>query len=463
MNNKRKNIRHPEGTLTLCVLEPGQKAERVCPDNAKVIEIGDDIEFKLDALDTYHSNNWKPIHHDLLVLCAAIEYADRYRKHGIKKWSRDFNLTIPVFELKIWQRPNVRDSLVKTLKHLTGDEWKFHFVQWQGDAVNRKESKGLPLGDSKKFVIAYSDGIDSRCVANLYDHGDVALRVRVAKNRDRSNADRQPFEQIPFAVKNRGLSESSVRSRGFKFAAITAIAANIAGLKKILVPESGQGALGPVLLPLHNIYPDYRNHPTYFRKMEAFIEALLNHKVTYEQPRLWHTKGQTIAGFLEKVGNSHDNLTSTRSCWQNRWNSKKSKKNRQCGLCAACLLRRMSMHAAGVKESEDTYVFSNLRANSFSDAINDQLQNRKTMLGYGIVGTRHLQQLADMAELSNESLRAHAFEIAEATGIEYEDALTKLKALLKTHAQEWHGFLGAQGKASFLNGWIVGGRFDQSE
>src|SRR3546814_4414490 len=56
-------------------------------------------------------------------------------------------------------------------------------------------------------------------------------------------------------------NESSFRSRGFQFGVVAAIAAHLFGISRIVVPESGQGALGPVLLPLYNIYRDYRNHP----------------------------------------------------------------------------------------------------------------------------------------------------------------------------------------------------------
>src|SRR5690606_20328081 len=114
--------------------------------------------------------------------------------------------------------------------------------------------------------------------------------------------------------------EDSARSRGFKFAAITAIAAHLSKISRIIVPESGQGALGPVLLPLRNIYPDYRNHPTFFRRMERFIQALLGISVTYEQPRLWYTKGQTIAAFLAKPDVTTGQILDTRSCWQQRSN-----------------------------------------------------------------------------------------------------------------------------------------------
>jgi 7-cyano-7-deazaguanine synthase in queuosine biosynthesis len=274
----------------------------------------------------------------------------------------------------------------------------------------------------------------------------------------------EPFDQIPFRVNVPSARESSARSRGFKFAAITAIAAQLTGLTTIVVPESGQGALGPVLLPLHNVYADYRNHPTYFRKIERFIKAALGHGVRYEQPRLWNTKGETVAAYRRCTNNALDELFETRSCWQQRWNAKMSGKLRQCGLCATCLLRRMSMHAAGIDEPDDTYAIADLTVPDFSAALLDRkVRMSRTMIEYGSVGARHLQQLADMSDVSDEALRVHAFEIARAVGAPHHKTLANLRNLLRTHAQEWRTFVAAQGEQSFLKSWTKGGRFGGSK
>ena len=198
-------------------------------------------------------------------------------------------------------------------------------------------------------------------------------------------------------------NESSFRSRGFQFAAVTAIAAQLSSVTRVIVPESGQGALGPVLLPLHNIYADYRNHPTFFRNMERFIKAVLGYRVRFEQPRLWSTKGQTLRAFLGMVGKSEQHLTSTHSCWQTRRVVNVGVR-KQCGLCAACLLRRLSLHAAGVNEAPDTYIVSDLAASDAADALSviPQKADRDIMVEYGSVGARHLQHLADMSGLPDE-------------------------------------------------------------
>lgn len=450
--------------LTLYVVEQGSRCKHGHPSDATIAEIGTEIVFDTNILDTYHYDGWKPVHYDLLVVCAAVEFADRRCARRTARWSRPFHITVPVQELETWQQPEVQAYLCDTLRHLTGDDWHFSFVQAErssGESKSRQRS--LPFGNSKQFAIAYSDGLDSRCVSGIYDKGNIAVSVRVSKSKDKIKQGEHPFDLIPFEVKLKS-RESGVRSRGFKFAAITAIAGHLSDVSKIIVPESGQGALGPVLLSLHNVYADYRNYPTFFRRMELFIKALLGYEVVYEQPRLWFTKGQTISAFLEQSGKSSKNLLNTRSCWQQRWNVRMDGKLRQCGLCAACLLRRMSMHAARIDEPVSTYMFADLTVTRYEDAIpgNNRVRSSE-MVEYGSVGIRHLQQLANLVGQLDPVLRLYVFEIARYTGTSEQDTRSNLRKLLEQHAEEWRDFASAQGKHSFLSGWTEGGRYGRSE
>ncbi len=311
---------------------------------------------------------------------------------------------------------------------------------------------------AKKFAIAYSDGLDSRAVAGLSGSEDEALCIRVAGTRQRRQKGDSPFERIPFDTRDYRQYESSFRSRSFKFAAITAIAAQLYGVSRVVVPESGQGALGPAILPLHNIYPDYRNHPAFFRRMEQFLHSLLDWNVKFEQPRLWYTKGQTLQDFLRLPGKTNLHLTQTHSCWQTRRIVNVGCR-KQCGLCAACLLRRQSLHAAGVNEETGIYIVPDLREASIGAALTAVTgKDRGTMIEYGSVGSRHLQHLADLADQPDRLLHTHASQIADATGETCDETTRKLRVMLSAHAEEWKAFRQKLGSESFLNDWMDGGR-----
>jgi 7-cyano-7-deazaguanine synthase in queuosine biosynthesis len=366
---------------------------------------------------------------------------------------------MPVIELEKWLSDLVRSSLKRALKLLTGDSWSFDFVQANTVEVGRWQQMRLDVRGVKTFAIPYSEGLDSRAVAALSGEENEALCIRVANKRQEHRHGENVFAEIPFTVKNGTPRESSFRSRGFQFAAMTAIAADIRNINKIVVPESGQGALGPAMLPLHRLYADYRNHPKYFRLMEKFLENLLDHNVNFEQPRLWSTKGQTLSAFLQLPNRTNADLVDTRSCWQTRHVVNVGGSRRQCGLCAACLLRRLSLHTAGVTESSGTYVIEDLMAFDVFDAMErvSDLNDRDNMIEYGIAGTRHFQHMASMADWSDEELRMYALEIAEALGEPEVEILTKLRKLLSQHAAEWKTFLEAQGNQSFLHNWTGGG------
>lgn len=448
-------------TKYLCVVEKGKKPDRKCSKSDAVAQIGDDIEFDPQILNSLGDDGCLKVHYDLLVLCAAIEFADRYFKRG-QDWSRSLHLTVPVIELAIWQRAEVQKTLSDVLRHLTCDNWSFEFVQAKDLSPLSWRQMQIRTGKEKKtFAIAYSEGLDSRAVASLSGKKEEAVCIRVAKNRQHPSYSDSYFTAIPFKVTTRG-RESSFRSRGFQFAVMTGIAAHLTQVRNIVVPESGQGVFSPVLLPLHLIYVDYRNHPSFFAKMERFLQEVLAYKVEFKQPRMWSTKGQTLSAFLAIPGKNAEDLTSTRSCWQTRRIVNYGGKRRQCGLCAACLLRRFSMHAAGVEECADTYVIKDLKVPEISKALAvlKKKEDRHIMIEYGMAGTRHFQRLADLARNSDEKLRISVAETAEATGESKDETLKKLRDFLNQHLKEWQAFLAEQGDRSFLMDWLDGGSND---
>ncbi|QXF12348.1 7-cyano-7-deazaguanine synthase [Sphingopyxis terrae] len=390
-------------------------------------------------------------------MSAAIEAADRRWKRSTQRWARELHVRVPVINLATWRDDTIQNQLSSALGHLTGDKWSFDFYQWEGDATSSKRQRPLFPNENKQFAIAYSGGLDSRCVSGLFNKNDVAVCVRVAKHKEVPKDGERPFDRLPFEVSVDG-DEDSVRSRGFKFATITAIAAHLSNVSRIIVPESGQGALGTVLCPLIGVYPDYRNHPTFFRRMEIFINSVLNTNLTYEQPRLWYTKAETITACMnDGVPSAH--IIDTRSCWQQRFNVRVDGDLLQCGICAACLLRRMSLSAANVQEPNNTYSVADLTAQTFSEAVSARGFAATGTLGeFGYMGARHLDQLAKLSDMPDNKLRPYVAELSSALNATEADIHVQLRRLLNRHAEEWRAFLAATGGLSFLNTWTMGGR-----
>jgi hypothetical protein len=229
-------------------------------------------------------------------LAAAVEFSDRAIKRPSRGWTRQIELRIPVHDPARWNKPDVFNSLHEALEFLTGDLWKVEFIKRMKTELPPAQ-ESLQLRRSTKAVIAYSDGMDSRAVAGLLGKalGDVLIRVRVgAKAASKPIVDGrlQPFTKVPYKFKSVLTNgETTARSRGFRFALISGLAAYLANAGEILIPESGQGVFGPALVTVSHAYPDYRNHPRFTRLMSRFLKALLGHAAEFRFPRLWHTKG----------------------------------------------------------------------------------------------------------------------------------------------------------------------------
>ena len=442
-------------SLMLDVVEVGARAKR----GWLRCEIGAHVEFNTAELETYCFAAWDPVVYDAMLLAAAVEIADRTRRRPSLLWQRDFAMRLPVHQPERWNSPAVRDALHQALALLTGDNWNIEFYARRRKAeAPRQQMLQLPANVSA--VIPFSDGLDSRAVGGLMHRklGDTLVRIRLGtKDYD----GKHPFTSIPYDLNppSGRFVESSARSRGFKFGLISGLAAYLAKADQIIVPESGQGALGPSLVTVGQAHEDYRNHPLFTVRMERFLEALLGHRVRYQFPRLWHTKGETLREFVETCEDG-ETWKKAWSCWQQNRHVSVDETKRHCGICAACLLRRLSVHAAGLREKRDTYVWENLRASEFADGAAQSFPEKKItgkLRDYAIAGVLHLDHLAAISTSAGSAqvLNLHAFQLGRALGISQPETRKHLDRLLHQHETEWKSFIKSLGRSSFIHEWAL--------
>ena len=423
-------------------------------------KIGTHLQLETDDLASYFFAAWKPIVFDALLLAAAVEFCDRIKKRPKFGWGRQIHLRLPVHDVSTWQKADVTSALKNALEFLTGDSWQIEFVQRKTIAQPPQQT-ALPLED-KIAIIPFSEGLDSRAVAGLMAQtlGSGLVRVRLGrKSFDKPkdiNGRAMPFTTVPYkiAAGNFGFPESSARSRGFKFAMLSGIAAYLANVRRIIVAESGQGALGPSLTTVGQSHDDFRNHPAYTTKISQLFKALLGVSIEYEFPRLWYTKGQTLRLYTE-LPDSQDWKT-TRSCWQDNRHSSVDGKRRQCGICAACMLRRLSVHAAGLKEDKNTYLWDNLSADSFEAAAPANLTRIESVQReYALAGTLHLDHLAWLKQspLGEQVLKTNASRLEKPLKLSNSEVRTNLDTLLSEHRNEWISFVASLGPMSFIRNW----------
>jgi 7-cyano-7-deazaguanine synthase in queuosine biosynthesis len=430
-------------------------------------EIGRHIRFSTSGLESYFFEQWHPVVFDLLLVAAAVEFCDRRLPRPAHGWARRFEVCIPVHDPQRWSAAGVSRPLHDALSLLTGDSWSIAFTARNGDHPEVRQTS-LPLSNRAQAVIAFSKGLDSRAVAGLVaaEMGNGLVRIRLGREpRDKlaGKRERAPFTSIPYRVGGSGsmrLPETSARSRGFKFAVISLASAYLAKVRRIIVPESGQGALGPVLVPVGHAYADYRNYPQFTNLMEVFGAQLLETVIGYEFPRLWYTKGETLAAY-QAIAPQSTVWSKTWSCWQQSRQSSVSGKKRQCGICAACMLRRMSVHAAGLEEDPSRYVWERLSSATLNDGVADGFERRrigKAMREYALAGTLHLQHLAELnqAGAKKRGLDRIARQVGRLTGLTAQESEAKATRLIDQHEKEWTAFTTSLGSDSFVMNWARG-------
>jgi hypothetical protein len=447
-------------SIEVDVVEPRARAR----DGRLRCEIGTNLKFNTAKMESYFFAEWKPVLYDALLVAAAVEFCDKTKRRPVRTWARHIDLRIPVHEPDRWSQPDVTSALHETLNFLTGDEWRITFYGRRRAEAAPRQGQMCLQGDVSA-VIPFSEGLDSCAVAGIMGQtlGDRLVRVRLGTkpfDGGRHARLRQPFTSVPYDVQ-RGENpfvESSARSRGFKFALISGLAAFLANAGQVIVPESAQGALGPTLVPVGQAYVDYRSHPLFTEKMEMLLFVLLGYRVKYVFPRLWHTKGETLRQYIDECEEGQSAWASTWSCWQQNRQVPVDHKKRQCGICAACMLRRLSVHAAGLAEPKTTYVWEDLCAENFSAgaaASFDPGKITRAMREYAIAGTLHLDHLAMMRQspANARTLALSAFQLGRACDLPEAEARTRLDRVLGQHEAEWKNFMGFLGQSSFVADW----------
>ena len=450
-----------EPVIVIHVAEPG-----VCAASSALrCKIGEQVEFSSTSLESYFFAKWEPIAWDVLLVAAAVEFADRTKRRPAYTWRRFFELRVPVHDPRHWTSPKVETALRDALELLTGDAWRFEFVA-RRKQVERPAQVQLSLDPQVEAVIPFSNGLDSCAVSGIMERrmGTRLVRIRLGSGCHDAKAilrQRKAFTRVPYYVSpgEKPFVESSARSRGFKFALISGLAAFLSNAGKIIVPESGQGALGPSLVTVGQAGEDYRSHPLFTVRMEAFLQALLGYAVKYDFPRIWNTKAETLRQFVDECKDS--SWLQTRSCWQQNRQSSVDQKWRHCGICAACMLRRLSVHAAGLSEPKETYVWEDLSAGTFEAGAAASFERRKittAMHEYAIAGVLHLDHLAGMLEspANVSTLELCAYQLSESLGLPEDAVRPKLDRLLQQHGLEWKNFMAFLGKNSFIANWAAG-------
>jgi hypothetical protein len=341
-----------------------------------------DIRYKHRIIPAFFFRSPTDRQIDLMRVLAAIAHADRRipRRPSIC-WGRDIEIEAPVSDPDYWS--SVREKLTRVLGVLTGDVWSFSFRKLQ-DRIQFPVQHELEFPAQGQAAMAYSNGLDSFASARLVASGVVPLHGRPGRKHDlvlitTGKAFNAQLKQeitnfgystrqvsVPFSIRRIGegfeLREQSYRTRALTFQTMAALAASQSQGDVVIVPESGQGSIGPWLTVTGQEAADVRTHPIFTAILSDWLETVLERRIRFEHPHIWETKGQTLSRLVSN--NLHTGWTETFSCAVQARHQWTKGRRVQCGLCPNCLLRRQSLLAAGLHESNANYDGDHLLAES---------------------------------------------------------------------------------------------------
>jgi 7-cyano-7-deazaguanine synthase in queuosine biosynthesis len=396
--------------------------------------LGRDIRSQPEAIARHCLAEHRAINEDVATIAEGIALADRlFPRHRGTCWARSIDLEIPVFELATFVRGDVLEALGDALHFLTGDLWRISFIKRAGRPPSQSE---LPFEKIEyRFVVPYSDGLDSFAQTALLA-SEVGERSILRLRSGRMGADsadlKRPVLRVPRGLGPLRKKEQTYRSRPFVFFSFAGIGAFAAGAESVVIGESGQGALGPALVPYGGEWPFRSTHPGFLSLMARYLSLVFSRHTPIDQPQLWRTKGEVLQLLKEKdlLGRWMD----TRSC-SVRPSSKHGA--RTCGICGGCLLRSLAVHAAGLCDERTTSGFSLL---SVRAEASDKAEMVPSERGLAV---RALGTIVEFAALSDtaQGMSAISRESMLFDKPDHKSNARNLANLAQRHCIEWKKFL----------------------
>lgn len=338
----------------------------VTTDSQRVVFEGPDQNFdlRLPVIQKFTKKKIYILAKDLYRIAAAVYFSDLRIARPDKIRSRSISILISVSDKSMWDAQ--KELLESMIRFMSGDHVTFHFVQGETPASAPKFT-----ADETRSVCLFSGGLDSLAgVKWLKDCGIRPVLVsHCAQNRTcHSQKTLSSLLKVAFANKIDSIQisarfkggkdmttvEYTQASRSFLFLALASVFALSLGIQKIRIFENGVLGLNIPIVP-SRIFNNTRTvHPSFLTKFNNLISALFPNTITVENPFIMYTKGEIVKLLDDKdFKNMIKESVSCSKMDRLRWQGIAGIKH--CGICLPCVLRRISIHHAGLDSSDDSY------------------------------------------------------------------------------------------------------------
>jgi 7-cyano-7-deazaguanine synthase in queuosine biosynthesis len=341
------------------------------------------VFLKPDAIAEALGTQLDPVSLDLCEIAAYVYLGDKAVSRGkYEQWTRNLSWIVPVREPDRWN--SVKEILTNTIATLSGDNVRFTFVPKPKakTATRSKSKKASTTQATTEFPevdcsCLFSGGLDSFAgAAYLIDQeGRRPLFSSHCANGELKNKQRdlmnviqkkfgKNFHHFQYWVTSRRnknaphkyvRQENSHRARSFLFMSFATVAAASRGLSDIFICENGVLSLN---VPISDARKGSRStrhaHPLYLFHFNQLINALYGRKFNVQNPFSLQTKREEIV-LLKRLG-LESAIKDTVTCWGYPNQTCRYKYSNHCGYCIPCVVRRVSLIAAGMEECDDQYV-----------------------------------------------------------------------------------------------------------
>lgn len=209
-------------------------------------------------------------------------------------------------------------------------------------------------------IVLFSGGLDSlaaalsigRAVCPVLFHATTSnvILAKVRELRDSSSA----FSGCPMTAGDcrfASLGGGSAQTRGLLFLASAANVASTLGIDRIVIGENGPLMINAQVSPFS--IPSKTAHPKLIVEFENIVRDLFPFSLHIDAVHKDMTKSEVVLGVREDLGES---LHKSYSCWRTQG------LRTMCGMCFACLVRRLSLLAIGITEDDSVYEADPFRA-----------------------------------------------------------------------------------------------------
>lgn len=303
---------------------------------------------------------------DFLTIAMAVIAADTFierSRWAANGWSREIELDIPLAQRAIWSP--VLPTLKRALDFLSGDQWSISVraggPRPPGQAAILRKRKMVGIG-SADCVSLFSGGLDSLLgVGKLVACGRTPILVSHSYRGDKSyQKTLAPLlgKPLPWFAANAhpantggGANDTSMRTRSIGFLAYGAVVASALASRRgaaqgpvdMFVPENGFIALNaPLTRRRVGSHSTRTTHP-YFLSLIQDVLTAVGLPVRIVNEFRHQTKGEMMDE-AARAGRPTAIFSRTVSC--GKW----KRKNKQCGYCVPCLIRRAAFFRADIDD-----------------------------------------------------------------------------------------------------------------